>query len=190
MGFFNTDNNILKRAFLFLEDGDWEKADEYFEKVLDEDVTCGEAYFGKMLVSLKIKKAEELKNCKADITKNKYYDKIMRFGNANIRTFLAEITKVAAENAEIARKDTIIANFERIFKESSHWNVEDFDKALTLLESIKGYKNVDQLIELCILEKEKCLQRIKFAKKELEEYEENKRIEIEARKKKIKKLLM
>lgn len=30
-------DNLLKRVFLFLEDGDFEKADEYCEKILDVD---------------------------------------------------------------------------------------------------------------------------------------------------------
>ena len=34
---------LLKRAFIFLEDGDWNSADEYCEKVLDLDPECAQA---------------------------------------------------------------------------------------------------------------------------------------------------
>ena len=41
---------LLKRAFMFLEDGDFQSADEYCEKVLDNDPECAEAYLGKLMV--------------------------------------------------------------------------------------------------------------------------------------------
>lgn len=37
---------LLKRAFIFLEDGDWSSADEYCEKVLDLDPENAQAYLG------------------------------------------------------------------------------------------------------------------------------------------------
>lgn len=40
---------LLKRGYMALEDGDWAKADSFFEQVLNLDAECGEAYFGKLL---------------------------------------------------------------------------------------------------------------------------------------------
>ena len=48
----NTDA-LLKRAYLVLEDGDFSKADELFEEVLNQNPECAEAYFGKFLVENK-----------------------------------------------------------------------------------------------------------------------------------------
>ena len=42
--------SLLDRAFMFLEDGEFDKAEEYFEKVLDQEPKNGKAYFGKFLV--------------------------------------------------------------------------------------------------------------------------------------------
>ena len=42
-----TADSLLKRGQLFLEDGDWKKANEYFDKVLDINPECAEAYVGK-----------------------------------------------------------------------------------------------------------------------------------------------
>lgn len=41
---------LLKRAFMFLEDRDWESAEEYCEKVLDIAPECADAYLCKALV--------------------------------------------------------------------------------------------------------------------------------------------
>ena len=40
---------LLKRGSMALEDGDWTKADEFFEQVLNQDAECGAAYLGKFL---------------------------------------------------------------------------------------------------------------------------------------------
>lgn len=42
---------LLKRAFMFLEDGSWQDAYNYCEKVLDQDPECGEAYWGQFLAA-------------------------------------------------------------------------------------------------------------------------------------------
>ena len=55
-----TVSSLLKRVFLFLEDEDFENAEEYCERVLDIDPECGEAYLGKLMVELEVEKREEL----------------------------------------------------------------------------------------------------------------------------------
>ena len=40
---------LLKRGNMALEDGEWKKADEFFEQVLNQDAECGAAYLGKFL---------------------------------------------------------------------------------------------------------------------------------------------
>ena len=42
-----TVESLLRRAQLFLEDGNWKSANEYFDKVLDINPECAEAYVGK-----------------------------------------------------------------------------------------------------------------------------------------------
>lgn len=40
---------LLKRGNMALEDGEWDKADGFFEQVLNMDAECAEAYWGKAL---------------------------------------------------------------------------------------------------------------------------------------------
>ncbi len=44
---------LLKRGNMALEDGEWEKADDFFEQVLNQDAECAQAYFGKFLAANK-----------------------------------------------------------------------------------------------------------------------------------------
>lgn len=52
--------SYLKRVTLFLEDGSWEEADAYCEKVLDIEPECAEAYLGKPLAEFKVHNIDEL----------------------------------------------------------------------------------------------------------------------------------
>ena len=50
---------LLKRGNMALEDGEWTKADEFFEQVLNQDAECGEAYLGKFLAKAKSPSAQK-----------------------------------------------------------------------------------------------------------------------------------
>ena len=52
---------LLKRGTMALEDKEWEKADGFFEEVLNQDAENGDAFFGKLLVENKCSDVEELK---------------------------------------------------------------------------------------------------------------------------------
>ena len=62
---------LLDRGQMALEDGEWTKADEFFEQVLNQDAKCGAAYLGKFLASEQCRSAKAyadafVKNVKAD----------------------------------------------------------------------------------------------------------------------------
>ena len=54
---------LLKRAFMFLEDGEWSKADAYCEHVLNQDPENAQAYLGKLMAELHVRRLEDLPNC-------------------------------------------------------------------------------------------------------------------------------
>ena len=49
---------LLKRGNMALEDGEWGKADEFFEQVLNQDAECGAAYLGKFLARVECRSAK------------------------------------------------------------------------------------------------------------------------------------
>lgn len=73
-----TMESLLKRAFMFLVDGEWENANEYCEKVLDINPECVEAYLGKMMVDLRVRKEEDIFTKKRDFLESKNYGKLIR----------------------------------------------------------------------------------------------------------------
>ena len=72
---------LLRRAFMFLEDRDWVKADEFCEQVLNLEPENAEAYLGKLMVQLRVSTRKALANCshESNITKSSNYEKACRF---------------------------------------------------------------------------------------------------------------
>ena len=50
---------MLKRGYMMLSDGAYTKADELFEKVLNNDAECGQAYWGKALAAANVSDASQ-----------------------------------------------------------------------------------------------------------------------------------
>ena len=95
---------LVKRIFVFLEDGDWNSANEYCEKVLDINVENAEAYLGKLMAELQIKTKDELKNCSKPFDNSNNYQKIMRYGDDDIKEFLAECSDVVNQRFTLAEE--------------------------------------------------------------------------------------
>ena len=70
---------LLQRAYLFLEDQDFQSADEYFERVLDQNPGESRAYIGKLLVDCGLSKEEMLNDLSKPIDGNGNYQKAIRF---------------------------------------------------------------------------------------------------------------
>ena len=80
-----TVDNLLRRAFVFLEDGDWNSAEEYAEKVLDIEVENGRAYLVKLMAALNVRFEKDLKDLEEPYDGNENYQKIIRFGDDALR---------------------------------------------------------------------------------------------------------
>lgn len=51
---------LKKRGYMALEDGEWEKADAFFESILNQDAENGDAFFGKLLARKRCSSMEAL----------------------------------------------------------------------------------------------------------------------------------
>ena len=78
------EESLLKRAFMFLEDGDWSAADEYCEKVLDIDPENARAYLGKLMAECRACRLEDLQNCRQPFDGSGNYNKILRFAEPKL----------------------------------------------------------------------------------------------------------
>ena len=138
---------LLKRAFMFLEDGDWNSANEYCEKVLDIDPENASAYLGKLLSELRVRKQESLKDQAEPFDHNNNYQKAVRFADEKLKTALTGYIEHINTRNENARLDSIYtraknamsaANTESAYKEAAH-----------LFESIDEYQDSAVLAQSC-----------------------------------------
>ena len=103
---------LLKRAYLFLEDGDTTSAKTYFNRALDRSPEEGSAYWGLMLIDIKAATNKQVSNMSIDLTKNGNYQKAIRFGTDKQISEYSAICKQCQENIrrdveEKERKDRL-----------------------------------------------------------------------------------
>ncbi|MBQ9227768.1 MAG: zinc ribbon domain-containing protein [Eubacterium sp.] len=74
------EQSLLERAFLFLEDADYDSADKYFERVLDANPKCARAYMGKLLVQKRYRSVSEMvSGYQRPVERCAFFQKALRF---------------------------------------------------------------------------------------------------------------
>ena len=134
---------LLKRVFMFLEDEEWNRADEYCEKVLDIDPECAHAYIGKLMAELCVRTQEDLKNCSLPFDKNNNYIKAVRFSDEELKNTLVDYVEHINIRNENARLDEI---YNRAKSEMlAATTEEEYKKAADFFASIHNYKDAVSL---------------------------------------------
>ena len=100
-----TVRNYLKRAKMFLQDGDFENALEYCEKALDLDPENSDAYLYKLLYDLRINDEKDLGYCGGDFSDNLNFKKAYNFGSAERKRQLDNYLHAVRE--ELAEEDRL-----------------------------------------------------------------------------------
>ena len=159
-------NPLIDRAFLFLEDGNWESADEYAEKALDLDPKNARAYVVKLMVEFEIHTQEELEYTDFELD-NDNYKKALRFADADLKETLTKFVLEERysyalfhiEKAKDIETGKNIENGEDIEPAKAGLDVaiSYYQKALEIFEDIeeledtldRKYKDSDLIREQC-----------------------------------------
>ncbi|MBR3241919.1 MAG: TIR domain-containing protein [Parasporobacterium sp.] len=135
-----TTDSLLKRAFVFLEDGEWDSAIEYADKVLDINVENGQAYLVKLMADLKARNQEEFTAVREDFSENQQYKKIVRFGDEELKRQVQECLATVLEKERI-EAERIASALERI-----EYNGKCFARRETVvLELEEARRDLDEL---------------------------------------------
>lgn len=151
---------LLKRAFMFLEDGNWQEADAYCEKVLDQDPENARAYLGKLMAQLHIATKEKLPNCATELTQNDNYQKALRFADNALHTTLTEA------NEQICRRNAKAVYDRAAEIAKSATSMAEFQNAANMFASIEQFEDAAEKREECQQSAEKCRLAIVEADKE------------------------
>ena len=139
---------LLKRAFMFLEDGNWQEADAYCEKVLDIDPENAQAYLGKLMAEMKVQRQENLKDCARPFAYSGNYKKVVRFGGAAMKEQLDGYIAFINERNENDRKTGIYNDAVKVMT-SAHTEAQ-FKGAAEKFRAIPGFKDADTLAGECL----------------------------------------
>lgn len=83
--------NLIERGYLFIDDSDFESANNYFEKALDLDAKAWRAYVGKLLCLLELKSIDDLRNSKPLLTEYEDFNKAIRFSPESDKEYFETI---------------------------------------------------------------------------------------------------
>lgn len=131
---------LVKRAYMFLEDKEWDKAIEYSERILDLNPENGDAYFCKYLAYINCSNHSALitkiKRAKTTVEKTSDYIKAKKFADSKLLEKLDAI-----EIAENNRKYEIA---------KLKMNSNDYVGAIAIFRELSGFNDSNAMIQECI----------------------------------------
>ena len=119
---------LLKRGNMALEDAEWDKADQFYEDVLNQDAECVEAYLGKLMARFRIHKQEDLSMSTRAFAADNLYQRAVRFASAQQS---AQLKRYADENKMFLLKQGELLLQEEQWAKATNF----FDEVLVVDES-------------------------------------------------------
>jgi tetratricopeptide (TPR) repeat protein len=158
--------SLLKRAFIFLEDEDFDSAEEYFERVLDINPEESRAYIGKLLVDLAYKSEDDLINHDTDLTKYPDFNRALKFANPSEHNHYSSILnkrreiklekerlereRLRKEKEEFERQERLQEERERIEQERLEEQIQ-ISKRKAIEEQIELQNKTNQMVIIFII---------------------------------------
>ena len=140
-----TIRNLLRRVSLFLEEKNWEQANEYCERILDIDMENGEAYLHKLCIECQISKIDDIVVLNDSILiykikQSSNYRNIIKFGDDKIREKINHLLNIIVENNNSAK----YSQAKRLFENNT---LESYEEALKIFILIRNYRDSAKYIE-------------------------------------------
>ncbi len=176
-------NPLIKRIFLFLEDKDWQAADEYCERVLDQDPENASAYLGKLMSELHISKQEELNNCVNPFDDRSNYQKALRFADEKMKNTLKGY--IANINERIKYNDYY--NAKSLMNSAN--TAEAYQSIAVQFKELAGYKDSDELFKNCLDKADRIMREEEERRIEAERKANEARLEAERKAEEKRKLV-
>lgn len=140
---------LLERAFMFLEDGDWQSADEYCEKVLDVEPKNAQAYLGKLMAEFKVRKQVDFKNCVDPFDGSGNFQKVIKFADEKLKSeingYVDEI-KQKLTNKKLSKKYYIA-----IKEMDTAKTADEFYDLSNRFKKLVDFKDSEKLYKDCLL---------------------------------------
>jgi len=139
---------LLKRVFMFLEDGAWKDADAYCEKVLDTDPENARAYLGKLMVKLHLNTEDHFNTLAGDISTDNNFQKALRFADEELAQKLTKYSEITVQNFHLNQQRNIYRRAAQI--EANANTLEQYQEAARRYSSISSFQDASAAAERCL----------------------------------------
>ncbi len=155
-------NSLIERAYIFIEDREWDNANEYLERALDINPKNAEAYLGKLLVELHVASKEDLNNCENSFENSNNYQKAVKYANSSLKNELL----IYIDNINKRNKEKILENdYVKAYSIMDSADDEtDYKNAADLFKTLGNYKDANEKYEYSLLQSEICKQEDIYTK--------------------------
>ena len=102
-----TADALIKRAFLSIEDGDFNEADGFLEQALNLDPDKADIYIGKLMIEKRVHNPDELSQLAVPLDNEKLFQRALRFADENEKLQLAEYANKNRLNREKVRREKL-----------------------------------------------------------------------------------
>jgi len=147
---------LIKRAFMFLEDGNWTKADSICEQALNFDPECAEAYLGKLMAELQVEKQDDLPNYAEPFENSSNYQAILRFGTDLLKeTVTSAVEHIKSRNEAAELEARYQAACDAMNTASSE---NEYRQVSQKFREFIDYKDATALADECLIKAKECHQ--------------------------------
>ena len=144
---------LVKRIFLFLEEGDFSTAERYCEKVLDMDPENAQVYLAKLLIDLNIRNIDALFKQIEPFDNNINYQRALKYGDKSLADTLKQSSDKVENNVEEKKRELEEKRKWEVYSDALSYAAEKTEAAqymaAEMFESISGYKDSAVLAEKC-----------------------------------------
>ena len=130
---------MLRRASMFIEDGHFDRADDLLEQVLNQDPENAYAYLYKMMITLDVRKQEDLANLSEPFDYDENYKKFIRFASGPIKDEVQGYVDRIKAAVEEKRKSEL---YEKCMEQLNYAQDEDdYIRLGKMFAEVDGYKD-------------------------------------------------
>lgn len=139
---------LIKRALLFLDDGEFDNARQYLNQALNQDAEDPRIHFGLLMIERNVHSPEELiESLTTPLEDEKLFQRAMRFAQGEYKShleFYAQASRKKLEQKRLAEE----AELERIRLEQEAEKERRYQEILTLKDNANNIDELTQLMKL------------------------------------------
>jgi len=139
---------LIKRAFIFISDNDFDEAERYFEQALRQDPENSQAYLGKLMAELKVHNTDELSKISKSLKDEKLFQRALSFANGDNKILLENCLEAQNKAWEEQKKAEIEQKYINALEDKEKISSSsDAQNIVRILKSIAPYKDSEAVIQ-------------------------------------------